>query len=169
VAWDVAAGSRTPPRWVADEMLGRLARYLRFLGHDTIYVRGLDDDAVRRLATADGRVLLTRDRELARRTDSAVLLHAVDVVEQLREVRRAFPGLPHEVTFDRCPECNARLRAWEAPVDPAGWPPVLPRPSQGLLPPVWECPACGRHYWEGSHAPRIRALVAGAWDEEGIG
>jgi hypothetical protein len=145
-------------------MLGRLARYLRFLGQDTLYVRGLDDGAVQRLAAADHRTLLTRDRDLAGRSDGAILLRSVDIVEQLRELRRAYPGLPRDVTLDRCPECNALLRPWSAPDDPTAWPPDVPRPPKGPPPAVRECPDCGRRYWEGSHTPRIRAVVEAAWN-----
>jgi uncharacterized protein with PIN domain len=144
-------------------MLGRLARYLRFLGYDTVYVRELGDEEVRRLAENEGRVLLTRDRDLARRAGSALLIRSVDVVGQLREVRTAFPHLPGTVRFDRCPGCNAGLRLWRAPSETAKWPDDVPRSRTG---PVWECPSCARHYWEGSHATGIRARVAAAWSPE---
>src|SRR5580658_184832 len=63
-----------PARWWADEMLGRLARYLRMVGLDTAYVPGLTDDEVVRRAGAEGRTLLTRDRQLARRVPGAFLV-----------------------------------------------------------------------------------------------
>jgi uncharacterized protein with PIN domain len=155
------------PRWVADEMLGRLARYLRFLGHDTVYVRGIDDDAVRALARSERRVLLTRDRDLAARAERALLLRSVAVLPQLREVRAAFPSMPVTVSFDRCPECNSPLGIWRPPTDGTPWPAGVPRDAAGPDRPVWECALCSRCYWEGSHAPRIRALIAQAWSGEG--
>ncbi|HXQ93586.1 MAG TPA: Mut7-C RNAse domain-containing protein [Thermoplasmata archaeon] len=163
----VPAGATDPPRWVADEMLGRLARYLRFLGHDTLYVRGLDDASVRKLAESTGRVLLTRDHDLAGRTQGALLLRSVYIVEQLRELRTAYPALSGTVTFDRCPECNDRLRPWVAPPDSTELPAGTPRPVDGRPIPVWVCPGCGRRFWEGSHAPKIRAVVDEAWGGPG--
>ena len=51
------------PRFIADAMLGRLARWLRTLGYDTAYDdRIADADLVRRSLT-EGRHLLTRDRD----------------------------------------------------------------------------------------------------------
>jgi uncharacterized protein len=163
---DAQARADAVPRWVADEMLGRLARYLRFLGHDTVYARGFEDDEIRELAVREGRVLLTRDRELAGRADQALLLRSVDVLGQLREVRTAFPSVPSTVTFDRCPECNTPLRRWNPPADREAWPIGVPHDIPASQTAVWECPACLRHFWEGSHAPRIRDRVAEAWSYE---
>jgi uncharacterized protein len=148
-----------PPRWLADEMLGKLARYLRFLGHDTAYARGLEDDELLALARSERRTLLTRDRALAARAEPSLLLRAAQLPGQLAEVRLRFPEIPFEVTFDRCPECNVPLRRWIPPSDGSPWPEELPRELvvQGLE--VRTCPSCSRHYWEGSHAARIRDIV----------
>ncbi len=153
--------AEAPPRWLADEMLGRLARYLRFCGHDVEYVRSMDDAAISERARTEHRILLTRDRVLARQTPGAVLLRSPEIGEQLREVRAARPDARFELAFDRCPECNARLVPW-SPHPHLPWPPELPRDrvEHGLL--VVECPGCGRHYWEGSHAAEIRRKVS-AW------
>jgi uncharacterized protein len=149
------------PRWLADEMLGRLARYLRFFGHDVEYLRSVDDPAITRRALAEHRTLLTRDRALARKTPGSVLLHSSEIGEQLREVRKARPEARYELAFDRCPGCNTRLSPW-SPDPHKPWPPELPRErvEHGLA--VVECPGCGRHYWEGSHAAEIRRKVS-AW------
>ncbi|MCI4369560.1 MAG: Mut7-C RNAse domain-containing protein, partial [Thermoplasmata archaeon] len=80
-------------RWLADEMLGRLARYLRFLGGDVRYARDVSDDEILRLAQDDGRTLLTRDRQLAARTPGSLLIRSHEISEQLLEIRRAFPDL----------------------------------------------------------------------------
>jgi hypothetical protein len=148
--------------WLADAMLGKLARYLRFLGHDTAYARGLSDAETVTLARNEGRILLTRDRSLAAQTGHSLLLRESGLTGQLREVAHAFPEVPFHVTFDRCPECNARLRPWAAPSAESFWPPEVPRKLMDAGVPVSECPMCARRYWEGSHASRIRELVAGA-------
>lgn len=148
------------PRWLADEMLGRLARYLRFLGHDTLYVRDRTDAEIRDLARAEGRRLLTRDRDLAARTPRAVLLTSPDLDEQLRGLRTEFPHLSYEVRFDRCTACNGRLD----PIPPsAGGAAAPPRPARlGANLPLYRCAACGHLYWEGSHTARIRERLRSA-------
>ena len=154
------------PRWVADEMLGRLARYLRIFGHDVEYVRGLEDEEVAERARSEGRVLVTRDRALARRVPGSLLLRSPWIGGQLREVRAAFPSACFEPRFDRCTRCNAPLERWSAPTS-GQWPEELPveRVRQGLA--VFCCPACGQRYWEGSHAERIRREVATWLSEKG--
>lgn len=141
-------------------MLGRLARYLRFFGFDTEYVRDIEDAEISRRAVSEGRILLTRDRDLARRTPGALLLRSPDLGAQLREVRRSVPGVEFALAFDRCPECNQPLRHWDPPKT-GPFPPELPleRVVAGLA--VFECRACGRRYWDGSHAQHIRDQVRG--------
>src|SRR5262249_10770147 len=59
-------GAMRAPRFVADAMLGRVARWLRVLGFDVVYDPTLHDAALVQLAEADDRILLTRDRQLLR-------------------------------------------------------------------------------------------------------
>lgn len=154
-----------PPRWLADEMVGRLARYLRFVGCDTLYVRGVSDDEVIARARAERRTILTRDRRLAERAPNVLLLESPFIAEQWKAVRAAFPGVPNDVTFERCTECNGRL----APVDPSSIEPTregVPwdRVARGL--PLYRCPECAHYYWDGSHTADIRARLA-AWSGAG--
>jgi uncharacterized protein with PIN domain len=156
---DASIASTGGPRWLADEMLGRLARYLRFLGHDTEYARGLTDAEIVQKATAEGRVLVTRDRALATSTSPAVLLTSVELGEQLNALRSAFPHAHWTVRFERCSICNAPLGPWTPPTD-EDWPEEVPKELVDAGLPVFECSRCGQRYWEGSHARRIRAQFA---------
>ncbi|MCI4361372.1 MAG: Mut7-C RNAse domain-containing protein, partial [Thermoplasmata archaeon] len=88
------------PRWLADEMLGRLSRYLRFLGHDTQYVRGQTDREIVEQIRRDGRRLLTRDRALAARVPGALLLASPYLPDQLRQLHAEAPDAGYSVTFD---------------------------------------------------------------------
>jgi len=152
-------------RWLADEMLGRLARYLRFVGCDVEYVRGLDDGAIVTRAVAEDRVLLTRDRSLAVRAPRAIRIQGLAIGDQWRELRAAWPDLPVEVRFDRCSECNGRLGPYVLGATPDredGVP--KDRVARGL--PLFACERCGHLYWEGSHTDRIRAQLK-SWTEAG--
>ncbi len=146
---------------MADEMLGRLARYLRFMGFDTAYARGWTDHEVRARAHLEGRILLTRDRTLARQTPGAVGLCSTDIGDQLVEIRRAFPTIPWELRPDRCTLCNGVLSRWvPSPVEPL--PRGAPRElvERGLT--LYRCPDCLHVYWQGSHSEKVRNLIAHA-------
>jgi uncharacterized protein len=142
------------PRLLADEMLGRLARYLRMLGCDTVYARGWSDDTIVRSARADGRTLLTRDRELAGRLADAVRIRSVDLPGQLRELATAIPTLPRALAFERCTLCNGVLR----PASETSTPRDAAVEPSGVS--VYSCEECGHRYWEGSHTAAVRRRLA---------
>jgi uncharacterized protein len=135
-------------------MLGRLARWLRLMGYDTAYWRTGSDEELAIAARQDGRLIITRDRQLAgRRGVQALLIHAETLNEQIAEVRAALGSDPQP--FGRCPECNSPLVA-------------LPHAeAHGLVPPyVWEtqtaferCTGCGRIYWKGTHWPGMQGRL----------
>ena len=102
-------------RFVADRMLGKLAKWLRVLGYDVVYLkRAGEEEILKKLQ--DGRILLTRNRR-ARRWHGKGQIFTVydnDPKTQLREVVR---GLRlHEfdgAIFSRCLNCNHPLEAVE--------------------------------------------------------
>ncbi len=141
------------PRFLCDAMLGTLARWLRLLGYDAELV-GPDarDAEVAARAAAEGRVLLTRDRELAAAGPRTVLVRAERLEDQLAEVigRLGLDPRP-EARGTRCAACNGEVT------------PVERETVAGLVPPYVygsagsfrRCAGCGRVYWRGSHVPRI--------------
>ena len=80
-------------QFIADAMLGRLARWLRFLGFDTLYYPGIDDAKLIRIARENNRFILTRDTRLVQRKGlrNVLLIHANDSLHQLVEVVRTCP------------------------------------------------------------------------------
>jgi len=156
-------GPMTPPaagepRFVADQMLGRLAARLRLLGYDTLTVFDIADSEVTRLAAAEGRVLLTRDGPLAQ--TRAVPVHFVRATaprEQLAEVLDALQLSPDPARqFTRCTRCNARLEPVEAAAVRARLPEGVVASGQAIL----RCTGCDQLYWRGSHVDRILAELA---------
>lgn len=141
-----------PEPWLADEMLGRLARYLRFLGYDTEYARGLEDEEIAAWARREGRTVLTRDRALAQRTPGALRIRSPRIAEQLRELAIVEPALRREPRFERCTVCNGPLGSANGPP-----PPGLLNPPDT---PLYRCLRCGHLYWEGSHTRHVRELLA---------
>jgi uncharacterized protein len=149
-----------PPRWLVDEMLGRLARYLRFVGCDTVYARDATDDELLSRAAREGRVLLTRDRQLSRRCRSSFRVESAQLGEQWRAVRAAWPSVPSEPSFARCTLCNGRLEV--RPSGGATEPHLPPSVREGTTP-LYACRECGHLYWDGSHTAKIRERLA-SWE-----
>jgi uncharacterized protein with PIN domain len=133
--------------FVVDAMLGTLAKWLRILGYDAIYDPGLDDYQLMRLARAEGRVLLTRDGELARRRGIETLLVESQVLEeQLRQVLDEL-DLEPAPAFSRCPVCNEPLVSLDREAARDRVPAYVARTHEHFR----LCPGCGRVYWRGSH------------------
>jgi uncharacterized protein with PIN domain len=133
---------------LVDDMLGKLATYLRMCGYDATYTtsRGIEsEEAFLALAHTEDRLVLTRDRDLATQPERAVLLTERDVADQLRELHEA--GFELALTDDpaRCSACNGLLERVDR-TEPT--PDYAPDPHEEA---VWRCRECGQHFWQGSH------------------
>ena len=148
-----------PPRFAADAMLGRLARWLRVLGYDTSYDAAIADPVLVAQANAEGRVLLTRDRHLLRELHP-LRAHEVRQDQPLAQLAAVVDALgladtPPRVLFTRCLLCNCLLDA----IPPAEALPLLPPGVRDIPGPVRRCPCCQRMYWDGSHVRRMRGAL----------
>ncbi|MGC9347059.1 MAG: Mut7-C RNAse domain-containing protein [Anaerolineae bacterium] len=142
------------PSFVADAMLGKLARWLRYLGYDTVYLRE-DDATIAYTARAEDRVLLTRDRGLAQhRGLRTILVASQSLDDQLRQVVDQV-GLPPEETRPRCMDCNAPLVSIPRATAKAQVPPYVARTHEVFD----QCPECGKIYWRGTHRQGIEELI----------
>ncbi len=138
------------PRFVADAMLGRLARWLRLLGWDVAYDPGLGDRELARLAAREDRVLLTRDRGLlARRIVRRGLLVRDDGVgRQLAQVLRDLGLDPDPArAWTRCSLCNTPTE--EVPKESVAG--RVPAYTYATHERFRRCPGCGKVYWGGTH------------------
>jgi uncharacterized protein with PIN domain len=145
------------PPLLADAMLGRLARWLRVLGCDTVCDPVAPDAELVRRAQAEGRVLLTRDRRLLRelRPARALEIESDVPLEQLAQVVAALGLEPPAGLFTRCLLCNAELEE----VPEADRARLVPAGSRAVPGPVRQCPCCRRVYWPGSHVRRMREAL----------
>ena len=138
-------------RFVADVMLGKLARWLRALGYDTLYFRDAADSRLLGVALRERRQLLTRDAALAARAGAAgLLVRAEELDAQLREVTEAC-GLGARAPLTRCLDCNGALTARE----PAEVKDRVPPYTLATQPEFRECEGCHRVFWAGTHARGI--------------
>jgi uncharacterized protein len=150
-------------KFLADGMLGKLARWLRMLGQNVLYSTKLSDNELLTLAKAECRVLLTRDFELYKRAVSRGLegfyVEGKQESNQLAEVTKRY-GLALEIDMDKshCPICNTKLEA------------ATKEQLKDKLEPntyryydrFWRCPNCGQVYWQGAHWKQITETLSQA-------
>ncbi len=146
-------------KFLCDEMLGRLARYLRAAGYDTTLARGgMADAALLQMARAEHRRFLTRDQRIAEHLAArgvAFALRAGDLTRMAAALREGLGIDWLYRPFTRCLVDNALLEPGVV-----GDCPRLPadvHPADAL-----RCPDCGRLYWAGSHHRRMYARLR-AW------
>ncbi len=142
-------------KFLADGMLGKLAKLLRMLGYDTFYYRGQDPGQLIALARHQGRFILTRNTRLTTEglEGPLILITEDNPLLQVKEIlARGLIALDEEAFFSRCLLCNSHL-------DP------IPRgEAEGKVPDFifyqqqefYRCPQCQKIYWSGSHLKRMK-------------
>ena len=146
-------------KFIADAMLGRLARWLRILGYDVSYESSISDNDLIARAIREHRIILTMDRKLTERESArdSMLIKSPSYKEQLKQVITHYNIDYKSGIFTRCLVCNRLLE------------PVAKEKIKDKVPPyVYStqdefdiCPQCGRIYWSGTH----RAKMLGMLDE----
>jgi uncharacterized protein with PIN domain len=143
-------------KFIADGMLGKLARWLRMLGQDVIYSTQLSDNVLLDLTKAECRVLLTKDLELYKRAVGrgleAFFVAGKSESDRLEEVARRY-GLTLAVNMDKshCPICNTKLQV----VPKEQLKEELEKNTYTYYDQFWKCPNCGQVYWQGAHWKQI--------------
>jgi hypothetical protein len=140
---------------IADCMLGKLAKWLRIIGCDTLYFHKIDDSQLVELAVKEGRIVLTRDVLLIKRkklTDRYLFVHSDDFREQFAETVRYFQFDMQDALFSRCVLCNAEL----LPVDKKAIAGRVPAYVYVTQEDFSRCPVCEKIYWRGTHRENIK-------------
>ena len=148
-------------KFICDEYLGKLARWLKIIGLDTYYRNRLPDEELMEIAGKESRVILMRDHRLAqilqKRGLKYFFLEENYPALQLKEIVEHFQAQIRIRIFTRCTECNLGLEE------------LSPKQAEGLVPPFVfktqkiyrRCPNCQKIFWRGTHRPQV--------DLEGIG
>jgi uncharacterized protein with PIN domain len=146
-------------KFILDAHLGKLAKYLRMLGFDTLYRNDFEDPEIIDISIKEKRIILTRDRLLleSKRISHGYFVRSTEKHEQLKEMVQKFDLISQFKSFTRCMTCNTKL---------------IPKPKKEMTPEVppdvaanfelfYYCPSCRKVYWKGSHFKRMEDLIRG--------
>jgi uncharacterized protein with PIN domain len=154
----------TEIRFILDVHLGKLAKYLRLLGFDSLMDKDLDDNGIIERAIREKRVILSRDK-LLMRNKLVINGHCITSskpVSQLEEVVQKF-DLSHSMNpFTRCTVCNMVIE----PVDKEKIIGLIPPKTRKYYDDFLKCTGCGRIYWKGSHYEKMMKLIKSIAQEE---
>lgn len=147
-------------RFIADAHMGGLAKLLRMAGFDTLYDNGFDDDEIAAIASREGRIVLSRDRDLLKRREitHGCYVRALNPRQQMLEVFQRLDLARAARPFTLCMRCNAPLRSVEKHMVLDRLPPSVREHKQQFS----ICDVCQRVFWEGSHWEKMRDLLESA-------
>ncbi len=136
-------------RFIADSMLGRLAKWLRVMGYDTAYDPDITDREIIDISIKEGRIILTRDTLLIKRKaiKDYLFIRSDDFREQVREVIEHFSLEPRRGFLTICIRCNTPLKSVEKESIREDVPPYVYRTQDRFM----ICPDCRRIYWAATH------------------
>lgn len=144
-------------KFIADVHLKALTKYLRLIGFDTYFDENLDDFAIIEKSISEERIILTRDLGILKngRVTHGSFIRHIQPKAQLIEVALRFDLKKSLKPFSRCLECNGQL----VPIDKEKIEQKLLPETRAVFNKFLACNFCGKIYWEGSHYPKLQAIV----------
>ena len=144
------------PRFILDVHLGKLTRYMRMLGFDSLFSPGYSDLDLVGISLAQNRTVLTRDRQLLMKKEfeRGYWIRSDHPREQMIEVIHRFDlsGLIHR--FSRCTLCNKTLTSVDESIARNRYPDHRFYSGKGF----YQCDHCAHIYWWGSHCERFEKI-----------
>lgn len=145
-------------RFILDVHLGRLAKYLRLCGFDTLFSTLYEDREIIETSMMEERIILTRDKLLLKdkRVKRGYLIRSQYYREQLKEVFERFNLKEHVRLFTRCITCNTLLET----VSKEEISDRLLADTSRYYMEFKRCPTCDRIYWAGSHYDNMKKSIS---------
>ena len=136
-------------RFITDVNLGKLAKYLRLLGFDTLYRNNYRDNEIVEIAEKEKRIILTRDTGLLKRKQvlRGYFVRSTNPKNQIKEVIHRFDLQNNICSFTRCLKCNGLIIEINK-IDIAG---NLRPNTKKYFSKFFQCSVCKKIYWQGSH------------------
>ncbi len=147
----------SPIRFVLDEQLGKLARWLRILGQDVIYKNRFEDREIIELAREENRLILTRDSQLKNLAGDLPLYLVKENYPalQLPEVVKRFKDKMGFYMFSRCVECNQPLNDIPKEQVAGKVPPYVFKTQENFR----HCTVCDKYFWSATHGQHIEFVL----------
>lgn len=143
-------------KFLCDEMLGKLAKWLRIIGYDVLYLKNMEDEKIIENAMKEGRILLTRDKKLAEKYKNSLYIEEKDIDSQIKRVVEAFKISMEEENFlSRCTICNVEIEKIEKEKVKG----KVPENVFENMSEFWICKNCGRIYWAGTHWKNMKEKI----------
>jgi len=144
-------------KFILDCHLGKLAKYLRMLGFDTLYSNSFEDDEIIDIADEQHRIILTRDKLLLRsqKISHGYYIRTIDKHEQLKEVVRKFDLHSQFLSFTRCMTCNSCLQK----VNKEDIIHKIEPETATIYNEFYMCKPCDKVFWRGSHFKRMEQYI----------
>ena len=140
-------------KFIVDNNVGKLAKWLRMMGYDTLFFNGSNDSRMIAIALAEGRVVLTKDTQIMKRGVitkgrlKAILPQSDKPELQIRQVIDSLNLDCRFKPFSICLECNHPLVEKSKKQVKDLVPPFVFQTQNQYM----ECPHCHRIYWRGTH------------------
>ncbi len=132
-------------------MLGSLAKYLRFMGYDTYYVKNnVKDDEILEICKKENRILITRDYELSKKCDNSIYIDDIKLEKQIKFLINKL-NLNFDNALSRCSLCNTEL----IKIDKENVKNLVPINVYNNIDEFYYCTNCKKVYWFGSHTKNI--------------
>lgn len=146
-------------KFICDDNLGKLAKWLRTLGYDTLFSLDIEDTELVSRALKEDRIILSRDTELKRfrlAEKNLLLLSSNQPLEQLKEVLKKYKLKPEEKNhFTRCIVCNTVLVSITKKEVENKVPPFVLKTQENFV----YCSRCDKLYWAGTHVKNLKKKI----------
>lgn len=138
-------------KFLCDQMLGTLAKWLRIYGFDTFYANSeIDDDELLRISKKENRILITRDKNLAirakRKNIKTLEITSTDIDKQIKTTLEDKKVNIAKI-LSRCIICNTIVNQ----IKKENVKGKVPKRIFDSTNKFWFCPKCNKIYWKGSH------------------
>ena len=137
------------PRFIVDSMLGKLAKWLRIFGCDTVYFKNITPKSLVEIANSEKRIILTRNSRIYEiaKPNIFIYIHSVKLNEQIKQVVSHFNLDTKSNLFSICTVCNRKIEE----IDKENIKNKVPDYVFQEHSLFYFCPICNRVYWQGSH------------------